>query len=289
MNDIAKIRQFNRTVTHHIGALENEFLGRERSLGASRLLFEIGAGAEVRVLRERLGLDSGYVSRLLRTLEHQGLVQLGSLKEDARVRFVSLTPKGVKEVALLDKLSDRGAAAMLEPLSEKQRASLVESMATVERLLRASSINLATSDPGSRLAQQCLTHYYEELSERFEMAFDPSVSISAAPEELRPPQGYFVLALLQGEAVGCGALKCHTDFGEIKRMWVAASCRGMGIGRRILAQLEFLARERGLALLRLETNKALLEAQALYKSFGYQEVAPFSEEPYAHHWFEKEL
>ena len=98
-----------------------------------------------------------------------------------------------------------------------------------------------------------------------------------------------VLATLNEAPVGCGALKCHADYGEIKRMWVATSARGLGLGTRILLRLEDLARERGLPLLRLETNKALTEAQSLYRRNGFREVAPFNDEPYAHHWFEKTL
>ena len=72
-------------------------------------------------------------------------------------------------------------------------------------------------------------------------------------------------------------------------MWVADSSRGLGIGKRILQRLEDLARKRCIPLLRLETNKALTEAQALYQASGYREVRPFNNEPYAHHWFEKAL
>ena len=143
--------------------------------------------------------------------------------------------------------------------------------------------------PTRRSARYCLERYFEELATRFETGFDPSRSIPAAAEELTPPHGYFVLATLNGEPVGCGALKCHADFGEIKRMWVAPSARGLGLGKRILFRLEQLARERRLPLLRLETNKTLTEAQSLYRRNGFREVPAFNTEPYAHHWFEKSL
>ena len=87
---------------------------------------------------------------------------------------------------------------------------------------------------------------------------------------------------------GCGALKVKDrNIGELKRMWVRADARGLGVGRRILETLETLAREFGLGTLRLETNRTLKEAQALYRKCGYVEVEPFNDEPYAHHWFEK--
>ncbi len=290
MDPITRIRNFNRTLTQRIGALDSHFLGRHRSLGASRLLFEIGAdGVEIRELRARLGLDSGYTSRLLRGLEAEGLVRTGPAPGDARVRYAALTRAGRKEVALLDRLSDAAAASILEPLSERQRTELAAAMGVVERLVLAGTVRLEVVNPASRDARYCLGRYFEELARRFETGFDPALSISAAAEELTPPRGYLVVAHLNGEATGCGALKCHATHGEIKRMWVRESGRGLGIGRRILHRLEEIARERRLPLLRLETNKSLTEARALYLSSGYHEVAPFNDEPYAHHWFEKSL
>jgi ribosomal protein S18 acetylase RimI-like enzyme len=77
--------------------------------------------------------------------------------------------------------------------------------------------------------------------------------------------------------------------GYLKRMWVSGSLRGLGFGRRMLGALEAEARELGFTTLRLETNRALGEAIRLYRTAGYEEVAPFNDEPYAHHWFEKRL
>lgn len=290
MDGVAQVRSFNRLVTHQVGALDGHFLGRARSLGASRLLFEIGAnGSDVRRLRARLGLDSGYVSRLLRGLESEGLIRTGRSSQDARVREVTLTREGKRELAVLNRLSDQAARSLLGRLTAEQRSALVAAMGSVERLLRAADARLQVVNPRSRGARYCLERYFAELAARFEAGFDPSRGISASPEELTPPHGFFLLATLQGEPVGCGALKCHRDFGEIKRMWVAASARGLGIGKRILERLEALALERHIPLLRLETNKALTEAQSLYRSSGYREVRPFNDEPYAHHWFEKTL
>jgi DNA-binding MarR family transcriptional regulator/GNAT superfamily N-acetyltransferase len=290
MDAIAQIRTFNRTVTSQIGALDDCFLGRHRSLGACRLLFEVGpAGIEVRELRARLGLDSGYTSRMLRELEAEGLIRTGQAPSDGRVRYVRLTKTGRRELGLLNRLSDAAAATMLEPLTQSQREALTSAMGIVERLLLATLVRLQVENPTSRAAQYCLASYFDELADRFEAGFDPARSISAAADELTPPHGYFVIARLKGDPVGCGALKCHPSYGEIKRMWVKASSRGLGIGKRILHRLEDLARERQIPLVRLETNKALIEAQSLYQSSGYLEVGAFNDEPYAHHWFEKRL
>jgi GNAT superfamily N-acetyltransferase len=90
--------------------------------------------------------------------------------------------------------------------------------------------------------------------------------------------------------VGCAAIKFHGAApAEVKRMWVAESVRRLGVGRRLLAAIEAHARDRGVRTLRLETNRALVEAIALYRSTGYQEVPAFNDEPFADHWFEKDL
>ena len=290
MDGITQVRSFNRTVTQQIGALAGGFLGRTRSLGACRVLFEIGEdGIEIRQLRARLALDSGYTSRLLRQLEAERLIRTKPSPRDTRVRFVTLTTAGRRELAVLNRLSDEAAASLLHPLPEPQRAALLAAMGTVERLLRSGAVSLSVENPVSPAARYCLARYFDELGARFEAGFDPALGIPATSRQLTPPHGYFVLATLHGEPVGCGALKCHAGFGEIKRMWVAPSARGLGVGTRILHHLEDLARERRLPLLRLETNKALTEAQSLYRRNGFREVPAFNDEPYAHHWFEKTL
>lgn len=288
---IAQVRRFNRTVTQHVGALEDSYLKRGRPLGEARLIHEIGLdGIDVRMLRKRLKLDSGYASRLLRSLEGQGLIETDQGAADRRLRRVVLTPKGRAERATYDTLSDELAMSFLGPLSPSQRHRLVDAMAEVERLLRAGSVDvnfMAADDPA---AQACLAQYFSELATRFDAGFDPSRSNSATVAEMTPPAGYFVVAELDGIPVGCGALKvADASIGEIKRMWTAPDARGLGIARRVLRALEARAREVGLAVLRLETNRALIEAQALYRGEGYREVAAFNAEPYAHHWFEKRL
>ena len=291
IDQIAQVRRFNRVVTQHVGALEDSYLRRGRPLGQARLLHEIGPdGIAVRVLRDRLKLDSGYVSRLLRALEAQGLVEMQSGKGDARIRRAVLTAKGRAERATYDALSDELAASFLSPLDPAQRERLVRAMAEVERLLRAGEVGLRFDAADSAAAQSCLEQYFSELARRFDLGFDPARSNSASVAEMTPPAGFFVVAWLDGQPAGCGALKIADGItGEIKRMWTSPSARGLGIARKVLRMLEEKAREIGLARLRLETNRTLSEAQALYRREGFEEVAPFNSEPYAHHWFEKRL
>jgi DNA-binding MarR family transcriptional regulator/GNAT superfamily N-acetyltransferase len=291
MPQVEQIRSFNRTMTERIGVLNDHFLGRNHPFGEARLLWEIGAeGAEVRELRRRLGLDSAYVSRLLRSLEGQDLIVVGTSSHDGRVRQVQLTEAGLRERAELDHRADAFARSLLEPLEESQRVKLVAAMAQVERLLIAPLVTIALADPTSQDARWCIEHYFTELGERFETGFDPTLGISAHAHELVPPAGLLLVARLREEPVGCGAVKFHeSTVGEIKRMWVAPQARGLGLGRRLLEALEHEAREAGMTIIHLETNRTLMEAIELYRHSGYQEVEAFNDEPYAHHWFEKRL
>jgi GNAT superfamily N-acetyltransferase/DNA-binding MarR family transcriptional regulator len=274
---IATVRRFNRTVTQRVGALDDQYMSRDRPLAQARLLWEIGPnGAEVAALRARLGLDSGYLSRLLRTLEGDGLA--------------ALTEAGRAEWAELDERSDELAQSILEPLSDQRRERLVAAMAEVERLLVGSMVIVEPCPPGDPRARACVRAYAREVAQRFDDGFDPALSKPVRDEELVPPAGVFLLATLNGEPVGCGAVKLHPDApAEIKRVWVADTVRGLGVGRRLLDQLERYAAERGWTAVRLDTNRNLTEAIAMYRAAGYQEIEPYNDEPYAHHWFEKRL
>ncbi|OHT82398.1 bifunctional helix-turn-helix transcriptional regulator/GNAT family N-acetyltransferase [Mycobacteroides saopaulense] len=284
------LRSFNRTVTQRIGVLESEYLARDRPLGQSRVLWEIGAeGCDIRELRARLGLDSGYLSRLLRALEATGLIEVTAADSDTRVRTARLTDSGTAELAELDRRSDDLAHSILEPLSANQRRRLADAMAEVERLFVASQVQIGVMNTRSPEARYCIRAYFEEISARFEDGFDPALTLPAGDAELCAPAGLFLVATLHEEPVGCAGLKLHPNTGtaEIKRVWVSPNVRGMGLGKRILAELERQARAHDAHTIRLDTNRALTEAIAMYRSAGYQEVAPFNDEKYAHHWFQK--
>jgi GNAT superfamily N-acetyltransferase/DNA-binding MarR family transcriptional regulator len=284
------VRRFNRTVTERVGALSDDYLARSRPLGASRVLWEIGeAGADLRSLRSQLRLDSGYLSRLLRGREAEGLIAVQASDGDRRVRAATLTAAGRAERAELDRLSDAHARSLLAPLTGRQRDRLIEAMGTVERLLTASLVEIGASDPAGEAAQFCLKSYFAELEIRFDDGFDTADGLAGA-SAYAPPDGLLLIARLRDEPVGCGALRfIDGEPTQVKRMWVARSARGLGLGRRLLAELEERARERGATAIRLETNRRLAEAISLYQSAGYVEVPPFNDEPYAHHWFEKQL
>jgi DNA-binding MarR family transcriptional regulator len=291
---VAQVRSFNRVVTRRIGVLEDTYLASGRPLGASRTLWEIGSGAQpstdLRALRARLDLDSGYLSRLVAGLEREGLVERAPAASDRRVRAVRLTEAGRAERARLDAASDELAGSLLAPLGDRQRERLVEAMATVERLLTAGLVEVAPEDPAGAAAQACLAAYFAEIDDRFEHGWDQNVGIHLQPSDMAPPRGLILLARLDGEPVGCGVLWHHGGgVADAKRMWVAPRARGLGLGRRLLTELEAHARAVGVHTLRPETNRALTEAIALYRASGYEEVEPFNDEPHAHHWFAKSL
>jgi GNAT superfamily N-acetyltransferase len=152
---------------------------------------------------------------------------------------------------------------------------------------------LITIEPAAAVsadAQYCLVEYCRELHERFDGGFDPGLSLLPSLEEFAPPRGTFLLVRLNGDPVGCGGLKPNSkQAAYLKRMWIAPAARGLGLARLLLSALEENARSMGYSIVRLETNKSLIEAQRLYRSAGYVEVASFNDERYAHHWFEKRL
>ena len=162
---IDQVRRFNRAVTLHVGAMENSYLQRGRPLSEARLLYEVGSnGIDLLILRERLKLDSGYLSRLVRSLKAQSLVRTEAHMDDGRARRVVLTPQGLAERATYDALSDDLAASFLKPLDATQQDRLVKAMAEVERLLRAGAVEVKLAPPESATAQWCLEQYFAELA-----------------------------------------------------------------------------------------------------------------------------
>jgi ribosomal protein S18 acetylase RimI-like enzyme len=165
----------------------------------------------------------------------------------------------------------------------------VSATGDAERPLAASLVEVREIDPAHPDAQRCVRAYFTELDARFSTGFDPDAALPAEPDAMRPPVGVFLVAHLRSEPVGCGGLKFHEGWSELKRLWVSPETRGLGIGRRLLAELEARALEHGSRTIRLDTNGTLTEAIAMYRSAGYRDVPPFNDEPHADHWFERRL
>jgi DNA-binding MarR family transcriptional regulator/N-acetylglutamate synthase-like GNAT family acetyltransferase len=291
MSTTTVLRRFNRTYTQRIGVLEESFLGTGRPLAVSRLLFEIGAadGVTVRDLRERLDLDSGHLSRMLRRLESEGLVVTAPDAADQRRRVVRLTDEGWTARQDLDDRSEELAARIVAPLTDRQRERLTEALATADLLVRAATVRLREVAPDDRLGRAALGHYLDEIDERFPTGYRVEGPVAAATSG---PASTYVLATSDGEPVAYGgirpapALDEHTI--EIKRMWVHPDWRGAGLGSRMLRHLEALALDRGAARIVLDTNAVLAEAIAMYERAGYRRIDRYpGSDPHATHFFEK--
>ena len=152
----------------------------------------------------------------------------------------------------------------------------------------ADGLRIDEEPPTTADARYCLSRYFDELQRRFDAGFD-AADATAGLDEFLPPHGAFLVIRQDGEPVACGGIRPFDGAAYIKRMWVSPNARGLGLGKRLLRALEAKARSLGYRKVCLETNKALTEAQRLYRSSGYREVTPFNDEPYAHHWFDKRL
>jgi DNA-binding MarR family transcriptional regulator len=205
MAETEVLRRFNRAWSQRVGLLEESYLGQGRSLGASRLLFEMGReGASALDLRRRLGLDSGYLSRLLRGLEDEGLVTVRADPGDQRRRVAVPTAKGRRAIDRLDQRSEERALALVEPLGPSQRQRLREALATADRLIRAATCTIEGVDVASEEAVAAVARYFAELDTRFPRGFDPGDASSTDLEGMRPPDGAFLVARVEGAVIGCG-------------------------------------------------------------------------------------
>jgi DNA-binding MarR family transcriptional regulator/GNAT superfamily N-acetyltransferase len=288
-DQISRVRRFNRAVTSEVGALDTSFLGRGRPLGAARVLNAIGQGqGDVAAIRDYLGLDSGLMSRLLRGLEEEGLIETVANPQDARRRIARLTEAGNSEFLAYEALSNAQAETFLSRHPHPEE--LLRAMDLVASALGRSHIVIEEADPRSDNAKYCLGEYYAELARRFERGFDVSLSRDPEAKDMIRPRGVFLLALSDGLPLGCVGLKgSGGETAEIKRLWVAPSARGLGLARRLMTAAEDIARELSIKVLRLDTNSALPEAQKLYRNSGWTEIDRFNDDPYPDTFFEKRL
>ncbi|MBR1205821.1 MULTISPECIES: bifunctional helix-turn-helix transcriptional regulator/GNAT family N-acetyltransferase [unclassified Bradyrhizobium] len=289
LDPVSRVRRFNRAVTSAVGALDTSFLGRGRPLGAARVLNAIGHGrTDVGDIRDYLGLDSGLMSRLLRSLEDEGLIETTAHGDDARRRIAHLTAAGKREFNAYEAISNRQAKDFLS--HHTQREALLSAMDLIASALGRDGTALQEMDPHSDAARYCLGEYYAELARRFKQGFDVKLSRDPDAKDMVRPRGSFIVAMSDGLSIGCVGLKgSSSEFAEIKRLWVAPGARGLGLGRRLMDAAEKAARELGIAVLRLDTNSALAEAGQLYRRSGWTEIPRFNDDPYPDLFFEKHL
>lgn len=286
---IRRFRRFARAVTREVGALDTSFLGRGRPLGSARVINAIGSGrSDVADLRAYLDLDSGLMSRLLRGLEDEGLIRTTPHPDDARRRVAVLTADGIEEFRAYEALSNMRAASFLDGASN--RDALLDAMDLIAAAFGRELIAIEEVDPVSEAARHCLTRYYAELDARFPAGFEVSRSRDPDAKAMIRPRGAFFVALSDGLPMGCVALKGEGEArAEIKRLWVDRSARGLGLARRLMAAAEDTARALHIDTLRLDTSRALPEAERFYRTAGWTEIERYNDNPYAELFFEKRL
>ncbi|GGE50014.1 bifunctional helix-turn-helix transcriptional regulator/GNAT family N-acetyltransferase [Actibacterium pelagium] len=288
LDPIARIRRFNRAVTSEAGALDLSFLGRGRPLGVARVLHGVGHfGQDVSTIREALNLDKAVMSRILKQLEEEGLLTLAPDPNDGRKRLVHLTEAGEAERAAYDSLSNDHAAKTLS--RHANPTALLDAMDLVACALGRDRIEIAPGDPLSDTAAYCHDQYFAELKSRFTKAFEIGAGPAADADRVSPPHGAFLVASFDGLPIGCVSVRSNDGFGEIKRLWVSPSARGLGLARRLMDAAEDEARALGYTLLRLDTNSVLPEAIALYRKTGWTEIDRYNDDPNPDHFFEKQL
>jgi DNA-binding MarR family transcriptional regulator len=290
LDAVARLRRFNRAVTREAGALDTSFLGRGRPLGMARVLQLVTSeGTDVARIRDTLDLDSGLMSRFLRSLEREGLIETTTDAADRRRRIARLTDAGRAEMAAYEALGHERAARLIDRAGPRAD-EVVAAMDLIATLMNRDRLDIRPADPDSPEALFCLSEYFTELARRI-----PGLDMAGFPvpdpgaDSYRPPQGRFLVAWSDDLPVGCVSLRLlEGPTAEVKRLWVHDSARGQGLARRLMAAIEDEARAMGLTSLKLDTNSALTEAIALYRTSGWNGIPPYTDRP-ADTWLGKRI
>jgi DNA-binding MarR family transcriptional regulator len=274
---VEAVRRFNRFYTRRIGVLGERALYRPYSLAEARVLYELGHrdGATAAALAGELGLDPGYLSRILKAFARRGLVSAGRTAGDARRRPLSLTAAGRKACAALEARSRKEVGAMLGRLAEPARLRLAGAMGEVESLLEgpSSEVSLRAHRPGDIgwVVQRHGALYHQEYGwdERFE-ALVAGIAKDFI-EKLDPARERCWIAETGGRPVGCVFLvKNSTTVAKLRLLLVEPEARGLGIGKRLVAECIAFARAKGYRRLVLWTQSNLAAARAIYKAAGFR-------------------
>jgi DNA-binding MarR family transcriptional regulator/N-acetylglutamate synthase-like GNAT family acetyltransferase len=275
---VAAVRHFNRFYTQRIGVLHEGLLASPYSLAEVRVLYELAHRTRLtaRDLAHELALDSGYLSRILRTFEKRGLVRRETASEDARRRPLSLTPAGRRTFAPLDRASQKEVAAMLASLSASDQARIAGSMQTIEHLLAPSAAEapfvLRTHRPGDMgwVIQAHGELYWREYG--WDERFEALVAHIAAEfiEKFDPQRERCWIAERDGERVGSVFLvRKSTTVAKLRLLIVDPKARGLGLGKHLVAECVRFARACGYRRVTLWTQENLLAARHIYEQAGF--------------------
>jgi DNA-binding MarR family transcriptional regulator/GNAT superfamily N-acetyltransferase len=291
---IDAVRRFNRFFTRRIGVLREGLLHTPYSLTEARILFEIAHRDDLTAsdLSRELGLDPGYLSRILARLEQQGLIDKVRSETDARRRLLSLTPEGEDAFSLLDGRSREEVAEMLGELSEGDQRRLLEAMQTIEGVLTkgfkfSEPFFLRTHEPGD---MGWVVHRHGVLYAReygWDERFEALVAQIVADfiNNFDPVKERCWIAEMGGENVGCVfVVKASDTVAKLRLLLVEPRARGLGLGTRLVEECIRFARSRGYKTLTLWTNSVLDAARHIYEEKGFRLV-----EEEEHHSFGKDL
>ncbi|MCA1443854.1 MarR family transcriptional regulator [Ensifer sp. IC4062] len=281
---VAAVRRFSRFYTRRVGLLHEGLLGGPLSLAEGRLVYELAQRktSTAKELGAELELDSGYLSRLLRTLEERGLVSKSPSQEDGRQVLISLTPAGRESFATIDARSRDEVSAMLDRLSLPERRKLAMALAEAERLLGGPTPEparvpylLRTHQPGDMgwIVHRHGVLYSEEYGwdERFE-ALVAQITVDFI-QNFKPKRERCWVAERDGDIVGSVFLvEESAAVGKLRLLYTEPSARGLGIGRRLVEECIRFARQAGYSKVTLWTNDILAAARHIYQTTGFHLV-----------------
>lgn len=279
---IAAVRRFSRFYTRSLGLIGEGLLGSPYSMAEARVIYEIANrdGPSARDLIRDLGLDAGYLSRILKRLEEQGLVARTADPADARSSRLALTTEGRDAFAALDTASRTQVGALLAPLGEGDRARLVGALSTVEALLgpakASGEIVIRRHRPGD-MGAVISGHarlYHEEYG--WDVTFEALVAEIAAKfiTGHDPARERAFIAEHAGEVVGSAFIVRDTDeTAKLRLVYVERRMRGTGLGKRLVSEAIAFARACGYRRLTLWTNDILHAARRIYEAEGFQLVS----------------
>ncbi len=289
---IASIRRFNRFFTRKLGVLREGLLHSPYSLSESRIIYEIANRANLIAaeLSKELGLDAGYLSRILDRLEQQGLIQKVHSELDARQRFLQLTKEGEKAFKLLDDRSREEISEMLSRLSEKDQEKLLQAMHTVQQVLGeelkySEPYVLRQHEPGDMgwVIHMHGRQYAEEYG--WDEHFEALVAqiCSDFINNYDPNKERCWIAEMDGQIVGSVfVVKESEEFAKLRLLLVDPKARGLGLGTRLVDECIRFARRKGYKSLVLWTNSVLESARNIYRNAGFKLVAEEPHHSYGH-------